>query len=65
MEVCPKCEKEYFEPPALSRVDNKTRICPLCGTKEALDSMGLIEGSSMRIAIIDASIKWRKQNGKD
>lgn len=65
MRVCPKCGESYSEPPALSRVDNKTEICPLCGTKEALDSMGLTEGSSMRVAIIDASIKWRKQNGKN
>lgn len=65
MNICPKCGRKYAEPPALSRVDNNTEICPLCGTKEALDSMGLIEGSSMRTAIIDASTKWRKQNGKN
>ena len=35
--ICPKCNKEFTTPPALSRVDNKTKICSLCGTKEALD----------------------------
>lgn len=27
--------------PAISRVDNVTAICPLCGTREALDSLGI------------------------
>ena len=35
--VCPKCGKEFKEPPALSRIDNKTYICSSCGTQEALD----------------------------
>ena len=30
----------YCEPPALSRKDNKTEICPDCGTLEALESIG-------------------------
>ena len=33
---CPKCGKEYIGYPALSRKDNKTEICPLCGVLEAL-----------------------------
>ena len=32
---CPVCGKMYCEPPALSRKDNKTEICPDCGTLEA------------------------------
>lgn len=52
MNICPKCGKEYSEPPVLSRVDNETEICPLCGTKEALDAAGLIEGSSIRNALL-------------
>lgn len=39
--VCPKCGRTYTEYPALSRVDNETAICPDCGTKEALDSLGI------------------------
>lgn len=53
MKKCPKCGAEYSAPPALSRMDNKTEICPLCGTKEALDAMGLPEGSSIREAILE------------
>ena len=34
---CPICGKIYKEPSAISRKDNKTEICPDCGTKEALN----------------------------
>jgi|GEM_PF-1010056 len=33
---CPKCGNEYKERPAISREDNKTKICPDCGMFEAL-----------------------------
>lgn len=39
--VCPKCGKAYSEHPALSRIDNTTLICPDCGTREALESIGV------------------------
>ena len=39
--VCPRCRQAYHEHPALSRLDNKTLICPDCGTREALDSIGV------------------------
>lgn len=39
--ICPICGQTYHEPPALSRVDGKTQICPDCGTREALQSMGV------------------------
>ncbi len=41
LSVCPRCGQPYFEPPALSRADNQTLICPDCGTREALDSIGV------------------------
>lgn len=34
--TCPICGRDYTEPPALSRRDNKTYICSDCGTMEAL-----------------------------
>lgn len=37
--ICPKCKREYSDAPALSRVDNKTLICPSCGHLEALESI--------------------------
>lgn len=39
--TCPRCGKQYRGAPALSRVDNKTLICPDCGTREALESIGV------------------------
>lgn len=35
--ICPKCGKEIIGYPALSRKDNKTKICSNCGIKEALE----------------------------
>lgn len=39
--MCLRCGKEYNETPTLSRVDNETLICPDCGTREALESIGV------------------------
>lgn len=41
IQICPRCGKAYSEPAALSRADNQTLICPDCGTREALDSIGV------------------------
>lgn len=38
---CPLCGRLYSSVPALSRKDNKTLICPDCGTREALESIGV------------------------
>ena len=39
--VCPRCGKAYPGPPVLSREDNETLICPDCGTRQALQSIGV------------------------
>ena len=39
--VCPLCGRTYHGAPALSREDNKTLICPDCGTRQALQSIGV------------------------
>ena len=36
-QACPICSKEFNCYPAISRKDNKTKICPECGIKEALE----------------------------
>ncbi len=41
IQICPRCGRTYCEPAALSRADNQTLICPDCGTREALDSIGV------------------------
>ena len=38
---CPVCGKYYAGVPAISRKDNQTQICPDCGTREALESIGV------------------------
>ena len=39
--ICPICGKEYTGSPATSREDNHTLICPDCGTRQALASIGV------------------------
>ena len=39
--VCPLCGRAYAGHPALSRKDNETLICPDCGTREALATLGI------------------------
>ena len=39
--VCPRCGQAFREHPALSRLDNETLICPDCGTRQALQSIGV------------------------
>ena len=51
MAVCPLCSRVYHGAPALSREDNETLICPDCGTRQALASIGV--GSSEREQILE------------
>ena len=39
--TCPICGKTYSDHPAISRTDNETPICPDCGVRQALDSIGI------------------------
>lgn len=39
--ICPRCGNAYHGVPSLSRADNETLICPDCGTREALESIGV------------------------
>lgn len=47
--VCPKCGQTYIGHPALSRLDNETLICPDCGVREALDSIGVLPEEQEKI----------------
>ena len=46
---CPKCGMLFSERGAVSRVDNVTIICPDCGTREALESIGVDEKEQEKI----------------
>lgn len=46
---CPICGKMFTDVPALSRVDNETLICPDCGIREALGSIGVAPEEQERI----------------
>ena len=50
--VCPLCGKTYGEAPALSRTDNETLIFPDCGTRQALESIGIDAEERERILSI-------------
>ena len=43
MRICPICQRQYDEYPALSRKNNRTEICPDCGMAEAFEAFGLTE----------------------
>ena len=54
--VCPHCGRTYTGRPAISRADNETLICPDCGTREALATMGIsAEEQEQIIEIIHCS----------
>ena len=46
---CPKCGREYTGHPAISRMDGETPICPDCGTREALEALGISTEEQERI----------------
>ena len=39
--TCPICGQEYTGRPAISRTDCEILICPDCGTRQALTSIGI------------------------
>ena len=46
--ICPKCGVSYTARPAQSRLDGSP-ICPDCGTREALDSIGVSRAEQDKI----------------
>lgn len=39
--ICPICGNGFFRPPAVSRRDPSVAICSRCGTREALEVLGM------------------------
>lgn len=50
--VCPLCGGTYRGHPALSRTDGKTRICPDCGTRQAMAAMGADSAEQERVVAV-------------
>ena len=51
--TCPICGRSYTGHPALSRPDNETLICPDCGTRQALASIGVDEKEQEEIDVAE------------
>ena len=47
--VCPLCGRLYHGHPAVSCTDNETLICSDCGTRQALQSIGIDPDEQERI----------------
>ena len=52
LRIWPICHRAYSGVPALSRTDNKTKICPDCGTRQALESIGVDKDEQEKILSI-------------
>ena len=62
--ICPLCGRAYDEPPALSRADNQTDICPRCGMMEALAAIPRRPGPAERTmrGVEVSGNKWAIKN---
>ena len=49
IKICPHCRKAYHGHPAISRLDNEAPICSDCGTREALESLGISRAEQEQI----------------
>lgn len=63
--VCPICHKIYSGYPSISRRDNKTEICPICGSKEAMTDAGFKEGDEIWDKVIEVVETTEHQCGRE
>lgn len=61
---CPKCEKEMERFPALSRIDNKTEICEMCGTEEAINDMMGYEKKPIKYKTVQTILVRKPMNSE-
>lgn len=63
IKLCPRCGNAYHGASALSRQDGKTPLCPDCGTREALESIGVDEKEQEEIlATIHRCMEGREKS---
>ena len=56
MRKCTICGLEYISLPAVSRIDNKTPICPSCGVRQALSAAGIdADAQNDIVSLIEAN----------
>ncbi len=60
--TCPRCGEVYTSLPALSREDGKTLICPDCGIREALESIGVPKDEQEQI--LETIHRTSKKDGR-
>ena len=63
MKICPSCLQQYSAMPALSRKDNKTEICPICATQEAMDDSAGLLSKELQEEVLQAVRKSYNDNG--
>lgn len=51
LRTCPLCGAQYGGVPALSRKYPNTQICPDCGTREALESIGVSADEQEKLSV--------------
>ena len=60
--ICPICGNTYTGHPALSRTDDKTEICPDCGIRQSLQSIGIAPEEQEKIlSIIHRHTEYREE----
>ena len=60
--ICPICGNPYTGHPALSRTDDKTEICPDCGIRQSLQSIGIAPEEQEKImSIIHRHTEYREE----
>lgn len=64
--ICPRCGKSFAGVPALSRRDSKTLVCPDCGVRESLESIGVsAEEQEKILSIIHSTYEGMEGEGDD
>lgn len=46
---CPLCGEYYSAPPAISRANDKSKICPTCGMRQAMQVAGFSEEEQQKV----------------
>lgn len=54
IKICPVCNEKYIRVGCISRKDNKTQICEVCGAMEALDAARAAFGPKVSADEFDA-----------